>query len=271
MRKILKVIFSFMLFFILSGEVFAKHATCYYGDDSLSVQIDIKKDLSLYCKTDKNTKGIVKRNCEIKIDEFLNVEKSLFCPSKLYWTSDVISPAGSTITYYDFSFNSKSQNYLNINNEKSKVYNENDEEVDNPSAGGGSGVNKPGGSGSNTIKDNEELYVCDDNGVQKAFQIIGYLLFIIKILVPLLLIILGTIDFSKAIISSDDKAIKEATLSLIKRAIIGVVIFIIPTILNFAFSLVDGAEENSAGFTKCTNCLFSPTDDAKCSPKKIGE
>ncbi|MEG2232933.1 MAG: hypothetical protein RRY16_03110 [Bacilli bacterium] len=117
----------------------------------------------------------------------------------------------------------------------------------------------------------EGISLCDENGIQQSFQVIGYLLFVVKILVPLLLIILGTIDFSKAIITSDDKAIKEASSKLIKRVIIGVVIFLIPTILNFAFSLVDGAKETSSGFTKCTDCLFNPNDKTKCSPKKIGE
>ena len=102
---------------------------------------------------------------------------------------------------------------------------------------------------------------------QKTFQIIGYLLFIAKIIVPLLLIILGTIDFAKATISSDDKAPRDAVVALIRRIIIAVIIFFIPTILNFLLSLINGASEafNDNGFSGCTDCLFDPFGDCEAS------
>ena len=117
----------------------------------------------------------------------------------------------------------------------------------------------------------EEINFCDQNGVQKTFQIIGYLLFVAKIIVPLLLIILGTIDFAKATVSSDDKAPRDAVVALIRRIIIAVIIFFIPTILNFLLSLVNGASEafNDNGFTGCTDCLFDPFGD--CEASDIGE
>lgn len=117
----------------------------------------------------------------------------------------------------------------------------------------------------------EEINFCDQNGVQKTFQIIGYLLFVAKIIVPLLLIILGTIDFAKATVSSDDKAPRDAVVALIRRIIIAVIIFFIPTILNFLLSLVNGASEafNDNGFTGCTDCLFDPF--GACEVSDIGE
>ena len=39
---------------------------------------------------------------------------------------------------------------------------------------------------------------------------IGKLLFILKILIPIAIIVLGSIDLGKAVISSDDKSIKTA-------------------------------------------------------------
>ena len=113
----------------------------------------------------------------------------------------------------------------------------------------------------------EEINFCEQNGVQKTFQIIGYLLFIAKIIVPLLLIIWGTIDFAKATISSDDKAPRDAVVALIRRIIIAVIIFFIPTILNFLLSLINGASEafNDNGFSGCTDCLFDPFGDCEAS------
>ena len=113
----------------------------------------------------------------------------------------------------------------------------------------------------------EEINFCEEKGVLKTFQIVGYILFIAKIIVPLLLIILGTIDFAKATISSDDKATKDAVISLIKRVLIAVIIFLIPTILDFLLSLVNGASEafKDSEFTNCTDCLFDPFGDCQAT------
>ena len=113
----------------------------------------------------------------------------------------------------------------------------------------------------------EEIHFCQEDGVLTTFQIIGYLLFVAKIVVPLLLIILGSIDFAKATISSDDKAPKEALGVFVRRVLIAVIIFFIPSILNFLLSLVYGAEDafeeatNNDSFEGCSDCLFDPFGD----------
>lgn len=113
----------------------------------------------------------------------------------------------------------------------------------------------------------EEINFCEESGVLTTFQIVGYLLFVAKIVIPLLLIILGSIDFAKATISSDEKAPKEALVSLIRRILIAVIIFFIPTILNFLLSLVYGAQDafNNDSFEGCSDCLFDPFGDCKAN------
>lgn len=101
---------------------------------------------------------------------------------------------------------------------------------------------------------------CEQARVLNAFKIGGYALFVIKILVPLLLMGLAVWDLFRAMISSDDKANKEAVSKLIRRAIIAVIIFVIPTLLDYAFLLVDGAVDTTNEFSKCTSCLFNPMD-----------
>ena len=68
------------------------------------------------------------------------------------------------------------------------------------------------------------------------------------------------IDFSKAVIANDEKAISKATSSLIKRFIAGVIVILLPTIimaiLNF-IKVTKGIEDNEFG--ACTTCLFSPS------------
>lgn len=125
------------------------------------------------------------------------------------------------------------------------------------------------GTGSDTdsgdISDSEwtgEAF-CQREGVKKTFRAIGWVILIIKILVPVLLIVFGSIDFAKAVIASKDDEIKKSARSLGIRVIIGVLIFFIPTIINFAVKIIGGEDiynENSGSFGFCTHCMLEPTD-----------
>ena len=90
------------------------------------------------------------------------------------------------------------------------------------------------------------------------WQFVGYGLFALKIVIPLIIIIFGIIDFAKATVSSDDKGIKNAAMSLFRRLIVGIAIFFIPTIVSVAFNLIDNVA-NLEGIEECEECLFNPT------------
>lgn len=61
----------------------------------------------------------------------------------------------------------------------------------------------------------------------------------IRIAVPILLIILGTTDFVKALLSDDQQETKKATSRFVKRCIIAVAIFFIPSIIMYIISFID--------------------------------
>jgi len=63
----------------------------------------------------------------------------------------------------------------------------------------------------------------------------GYL----KIIVPILIIVLSSVDFVVAI-SRDDENIKKAQKKLILRITLGIAFFLIPTILNMIFEWTVG-------------------------------
>ncbi len=56
--------------------------------------------------------------------------------------------------------------------------------------------------------------------------------------IPIILIVLGTIDLGKAVISSDEKEVKAAQGRLLKRCIYAVAVFFIVTIVQLVFNLV---------------------------------
>ena len=69
---------------------------------------------------------------------------------------------------------------------------------------------------------------------------------IIQIGIPILLIIMGSIDLGKAVLSSDDKEIKGATSKLIKRAIAAVAVFFVATIVSLLMGMfgTSGSTDN---------------------------
>ena len=102
--------------------------------------------------------------------------------------------------------------------------------------------------------------------VQGVFTTIGWVFFILKIVVPIILIVMGSIDLAKAVAASKDDEIKKAVGSLVKRAVLGVLIFFIPTILNFVVELIGGDDiydENSGTFGRCTYCMLNPSECRK--------
>lgn len=91
------------------------------------------------------------------------------------------------------------------------------------------------------------------------WQFAGYILLILKVLVPVIIIVLGIVDLAKAVMSSDDKAVNKATTAIISRLIIGVAIFFIPTIISFIFSIVKDAAPAVSAAEECQVCLLRPT------------
>lgn len=92
----------------------------------------------------------------------------------------------------------------------------------------------------------------------EVWHLVGNILFVFKIVIPILLIIFGMMDLGKAVVGAKDDEIKKATKSLAMRAIAGVIIFLIPTLVGFIFSIVGGFSEVSADYEICAKCISSP-------------
>ena len=82
---------------------------------------------------------------------------------------------------------------------------------------------------------------------------------ILQIGLPIILIVLGTLDLGKAVISSDDKAVKEAQSKLIKRCIYAILVFFIVTLVNLVFSMVGTiAGDDAPGLQSWSACWSNP-------------
>ncbi len=82
------------------------------------------------------------------------------------------------------------------------------------------------------------LDVCSNILGKDLADILNYIFQIIRIVVPILVVILITIDFTKAVVASKEDDMKKARQTAIKRIIVGVIIFFVPTIVKIILWLI---------------------------------
>lgn len=83
-------------------------------------------------------------------------------------------------------------------------------------------------------------------------RLLHALLNIIQFAIPIVLILLGTIDLGKAVIASKDDEMKKAQSTLIKRIVYAVVIFLLVLIVKLVMNLV--ADNSNGAATSWINC-----------------
>lgn len=88
-----------------------------------------------------------------------------------------------------------------------------------------------------------------------VFNLTSLVVMVIQVVVPILLIIWGMVDFVKSVIGGDENKIKEGQKIFIKRLIMALVVFLIVTIVKLAINLVGqlGADsvESSESIWNC--------------------
>lgn len=100
---------------------------------------------------------------------------------------------------------------------------------------------------------------CEEPDVLRAISFFGYMLLFAKLLIPLIIIVMGTMDFYKAVVADKSDEIKTQSIRFLKRIILGIIVFFIPTILNSFMLLVDGYTELEVKHKNCITCAVYPT------------
>lgn len=77
------------------------------------------------------------------------------------------------------------------------------------------------------------------------FNAVATIIRLIKIVVPILLIIWGMLDFAKSVIAKKEDEIKEHRKAFINRLVSALLVFLVITIVQLAVSLVSGVEKDS--------------------------
>lgn len=114
------------------------------------------------------------------------------------------------------------------------------------------------------------------SNLQPFLNVIKVFLEILRWTVPILLIIFGSIDMFNAVTKADDeKVIQDSRRKFIKRIIYGVVVFIVPFLVNLVMELIDEGigNENNDEVTATTwvSCWNEKINISNCSDIYVPE
>ncbi len=92
----------------------------------------------------------------------------------------------------------------------------------------------------------ENTTVCGGIAVpNEIFNLTALIIRCIKIVVPILLIIWGMIDFAKSIVAKTEEDIKKYRSAFVGRLISAALVFLVIVIVQLVVNLVDGVEQQS--------------------------
>lgn len=96
---------------------------------------------------------------------------------------------------------------------------------------------------------------CTQEGVTNLLSFVKAIINIIRIIVPIALIVLTSVDIMNKVINPDDK---EGQKKIMNRALAALIIFLIPTFIKLSFKIidwsagVDGSYDNDqSGLSSC--------------------
>ena len=83
---------------------------------------------------------------------------------------------------------------------------------------------------------------CEDGDILSTIRLIFMIIDIVKIVLPALIVIFAIRDFSKAAINTSGDNFKNAFITLIKRVIAGLIVFLIPTFVGLTADYIPAKE-----------------------------
>ncbi len=243
----------------------------------------IKEEIDNYDLSEcKNSDKVITRisECKSTIEALKNRIGSEEKNVSNYISRNVLSENDEIVKQFREEINNAQKfikNEQTVLDEEDKKIKEELEIGDKPSSGPNDGNWDPE---SLCGKDNENCNIditkfCTDPYVARTLKFIGLLLVLAKILIPALIIGLGFVDLAKIVISGKMDTAKKQAVNIVKRVIIGVAIFLIPTILitiyNVAYSIATDSEVVTDGnlhvpknFKNCVGCILDATNENAC-------
>ncbi len=90
---------------------------------------------------------------------------------------------------------------------------------------------------------------------RKIPELTSYAMTLIQIAVPIIFVIVGSLDLFKGVTSQKEDEIKKGQQAFVKRLILAILIFFVVVIVKLAISAV--AEGSSQDIVECMDCFLS--------------
>lgn len=97
------------------------------------------------------------------------------------------------------------------------------------------------------------------NNTAGIWSLLGIAITAIKVVIPVMLIIFGMLDFGKAVTSGKEDEIKKQMITFIKRAIAAVVVFFVPTIVGMLMQMVQSSVKDANDICGYSVCIKNAT------------
>lgn len=258
------IILAMILFvpkaFAFTGFYFEKEDETYgLCGNSLSECITVKKGQS-GAVFNLNASQITYNNEIFYYDSSrqLEYDKTLYGKTKMFFYINangkyVLCKTTSTCLTYSFDELSKksaiiSSSDINLNNEIYYLNSDKQTEANSTSSNSSSSTSKTAST--------SEVTTNDCATIKEPLKFVGNIILIAKIVIPLIIMVLGVIDFGKAVIAQKDDEIKKAAFTFGRRIAAGIAIFFIPTIVSVMFSLVSDFMKLKGDFNACQKCVL---------------
>ncbi len=106
--------------------------------------------------------------------------------------------------------------------------------------------------------------ICGEERVVKALRALGLVLMFARFAIPLIIIVMGTFDFIKAVLAGTQETLAKQAKALGWRVVIGLFIMFAPTLVSAFLSGLHAYGTFSNEAEACQKCLFNPFKDGSC-------
>ena len=102
--------------------------------------------------------------------------------------------------------------------------------------------------------------MCSREEIQNVMRFVGYIIMFIKLFVPLIIIGQGVFIFYNGVKAGKEDELKKCVQTLGKRILVGIIIMLLPTIIDITLSTVKDWTDYEGEYETCTECLLHPNN-----------
>ncbi len=107
------------------------------------------------------------------------------------------------------------------------------------------------------VKDTSIGELCSNSKYRKIMKFFGTIVNFARILVPIVIILFGVIDLYKAVTGAKEDEIKKSFRSILVRVIAGILVFLLPGLVQFFFNMLNEWSDYKIDVCCCTECLLN--------------